>query len=85
MKDNPWSYKEDNKIKAQKQIKYMDEHFSKETTDSILETSIYTALWIEQIGQIIVVKELRSYSFQTQTLFKLFSTLERRQVMIMKK
>lgn len=47
MKDNPWSYKEDNKIKAQKQIKYMDEHFSKETTDSILETSIYTALWIE--------------------------------------
>ena len=42
MKDNPWLHKEDNKIKAQKQIKYMDEHFSKETADSIIETSIYT-------------------------------------------
>lgn len=42
MKNNPWSHKEDNKIKAQKQIKYMDEHFSKETSCSIAETSIYT-------------------------------------------
>ena len=30
MNANPWKYKEDNKIKAQKQIKYMDENFTNE-------------------------------------------------------
>jgi uncharacterized protein (TIGR02452 family) len=42
MKENPWRYKEDNKIKAQKQIKYMDKNFAKETAAAVANTNIYT-------------------------------------------
>lgn len=42
MKVSPWKYKEDNKIKAQKQIEYMDKHFAKETMTTVANTTIYT-------------------------------------------
>ena len=42
MNTNPWRYKEDNKIKAQKQIKYMDENFDNETAAAVADTTIYT-------------------------------------------
>lgn len=42
MNTNPWKYKEDNKVKAQKQVKYMDEHFSEETAAAVANTTIYT-------------------------------------------
>ena len=42
MNANPWRYKEDNKIKAQKQIKYMDENFANETAAAVAGTVIYT-------------------------------------------
>ena len=42
MNANAWKYKEDNKIKAQKQIKYMDENFINETAAAVAGTVIYT-------------------------------------------
>ena len=42
MNANPWRYKEDNKIKAQKQIKYMDENFANETAAAVTNTRNYT-------------------------------------------
>ena len=42
MNANPWKYREDNKIKAQKQIKYMDENFANETAAAVAGTAIYT-------------------------------------------
>ena len=42
MNANPWKYKEDNKIKAQKQIKYMDENFANEIAAAVAATNIYT-------------------------------------------
>lgn len=42
MNANPWNYKEDNRIKAQRQVEYMDELFSTETATSVANTTIYT-------------------------------------------
>lgn len=42
MRENRWKNPTDNKIKAQEQIKYMDENFSKETTVAAVSTIIYT-------------------------------------------
>ena len=42
MKVSPWKYKEDNKIKAQKQIEYMNKNFANETKTTIANTIVYT-------------------------------------------
>ena len=44
MKENYWKKAEDNKIKAQKQIKFMEENFSKQTTTSSCQSHIYTQI-----------------------------------------
>lgn len=42
MMKNPWSKKEDNKIKAQKQVQLMDELYSDEIAAATANTTIYT-------------------------------------------